>query len=152
MRELVLDASFALCWRFEDGATTETESVLTALQNQQALAWVPAIWRYEMLNGLGKGVTRQRLSRNKAFLLWQEMQALPIRIIEVPADQKLLELALQHNLAVHDASYLSLVQGCGLPIATADGKLQEACGTVHAATPDLGNATFIASTARCTSE
>jgi predicted nucleic acid-binding protein len=109
VKEFVLDASFALRWCFEDEATAETESLLTALQNQQAVAWVPGIWRYEMLNGLGKGVTRQRLNRNKAFLLWQEIQALPIRVGELRVDEKLLELALQYNLAVYDACYLSLV-------------------------------------------
>ena len=57
MREFVLDASFALCWCFDDEATPQTESTLTSLENQEAIAWVPAIWRYEMLNGLGKGVT-----------------------------------------------------------------------------------------------
>jgi predicted nucleic acid-binding protein len=130
VRELVLDASFALRWCFEDEATAETESLLTALQNHQAVAWVPGIWRYEMLNGLGKGVTRQRLDRNKAFLLWHEIQALPIRVSEVPADEKLLELALHHNLAVYDASYLSLVLARTLAIATVDGKLQEAAQSI----------------------
>ncbi len=62
MTEFVLDASFALRWCFEDEATTQTASLLTVIQNQQAVAWVPGIWRYEILNGLGKGVLRQRLS------------------------------------------------------------------------------------------
>jgi predicted nucleic acid-binding protein len=123
--EFVLDASFALRWCFEDEATAETEALLTALQNQEALAWVPGIWRYEILNGLGKGVVRQRLSRNKAFMLWQELQALPIHTVEVPVDEKLLELSIQHNLAVYDASYLSLTQSRQLPMATVDGKLQK---------------------------
>ena len=71
MREFVLDASFALCWCFDDEATPQTESTLTSLENQEATAWVPAIWRYEMLNGLGKGVTRGRLTRDKALLFWR---------------------------------------------------------------------------------
>lgn len=130
MTEFVLDASFALCWCFEDEATAETESILTRLQNQEAVAWVPGIWRYEMLNGLGKGVARERLNRGRAFLLWQEIQALPIRTSEVLVDEKLLELALRHNLAVYDASYLSVVQARELPIATVDGKLQQAAESV----------------------
>lgn len=69
MREFILDASFALCWCFEDEATTETESLLTRLQDQEATAWVPGIWPHEMLNGLGKGITRGRVERQKAFLL-----------------------------------------------------------------------------------
>ena len=126
MTEFVLNASFALCWCFEDEATKETEAALTALQNQESVAWVPQIWRHEMLNGLGKGVARGRLERGKAFLFWQELHALPIRVVTVPVDERLLELELKHNLAVYDASYLSLVQARNLPLATVDGKLQEA--------------------------
>jgi predicted nucleic acid-binding protein len=130
VREFVLDASFALRWCFEDEATAQTESLLTTLQNQEALAWVPGIWRYEMLNGLGKGVIRGRLERAKAFLLWQEIQILPIRTVDMPVDEKPLELALKHNLSVYDASYLSLTQIRKLPLATADGKLQQAADTM----------------------
>jgi predicted nucleic acid-binding protein len=46
--------------------------------------------------------------------------------LDVPIDQKLLELALEHNLAVYDARYLSLGITYRLPIATVDGKLQTA--------------------------
>ncbi len=90
------------------------------------MAWVPEIWRYEMLNALGKGVNRQRISSDKVFLLWQEIQALPIRVMELPGDEKLLELSLQRNLAVYDACYLSLAQMRRLPVAPVDGKLQQA--------------------------
>jgi len=126
VREFVLDASFALCWCFDDEATPQTESTLTSLENQEAIAWVPAIWRYEMLNGLGKGVTRGRLTRDKALLFWQEVQALPVRVADVAVNGTLLELALKHNLAVYDACYLSLTQARRLPLATVDGKLQQA--------------------------
>jgi predicted nucleic acid-binding protein len=114
----------------EDEATAQTESTLTNLQDQEAVAWVPAIWRHEMLNGLGKGVTRSRLTRDKALLFWQEMQALPIRVVDIAVDETLLELALKHNLAVYDASYLSLAQARRLPLATVDGKLQQAAESV----------------------
>ena len=130
MREFVLDASFALCWCFDDEATPQTESTLTSLENQEAIAWVPAIWRYEMLNGLGKGVTRGRLTSDKALLFWQEVQTLPVRVADVAVNETLLELALKHNLAVYDACYLSLTQARRLPLATVDGKLQQAAESV----------------------
>lgn len=126
MKEFVLDASFTLRWCFEDEATEATESLLTLLQNQEAMAWVPGIWQHEVLNGLGKGITRGRVERLKAFLLWQEIRELPLRIEEIPIDLKLLELALANNLAVYDASYLSLAMEHHLTIATVDGKLQRA--------------------------
>jgi predicted nucleic acid-binding protein len=126
VNEFVLDASFALRWCFEDEATAETEAMLTLLQDQKGSALAPGIFRYEVMNGLGKGVARGRLDRNKAFLLWQEIQELPIHAGDVPVDEKLLELALEHHLAVYDASYLSLALARKLPIATVDGKLQNA--------------------------
>ena len=108
MKEFVLDASFTLRWCFEDEATEATESLLTLLQNQEGMAWVPGIWQHEVLNGIGKGITRGRVERQKAFLLWQAIRELPLRIVEIRIDLKLLELALANNLAVYDASYLCL--------------------------------------------
>jgi predicted nucleic acid-binding protein len=51
---------------------------------------------------------------------WQERRALPIRISNIPVDEKILELALQHNLAIYDASYLSLAPERGLPIGAGE--------------------------------
>jgi predicted nucleic acid-binding protein len=124
--DFVLDASFALHWCFEDEATIASDAVLTRLENQQDLAWVPGIWAYELLNGLGKGITRKRIEKQKALLLWQEIRALPIHISNVSVNENLLELALKHNLAVCDACYLSLAVARGLSIATGDAKLQAA--------------------------
>jgi predicted nucleic acid-binding protein len=128
--DFILDASFALRWCFEDEISAAAESVLTQLQDQKDTALVPGIWPHELLNGLGKGITRGRIERPKAFMLWQEIRALPVRVVEIPVDEKLLELALQHNLAVYDASYLSLAMMRRLSIATGDGKLQTAAQSI----------------------
>ena len=135
--DFVLDASFTLHWCFEDEATPASDAVLTGLQNQADSAWVPSIWPYELLNALGKGIIRKRVERQKAFSLWQEIRALPIRIIDVPVIEALLELALQHNLAVYDASYLSWAVSQGLPLATSDDKLMAAAqgASIHILQP-----------------
>lgn len=130
MNEFILDASFALHWCFDDEATAASESILTILQNQEGTAWVPGIWAHELLNGLGKGVTRRRLERQKAVLLWREIRELPIRVVDIPVGEYLLELALQHNLSVYDASYLSLAIMRSLPIATGDVKLRNAAESI----------------------
>jgi hypothetical protein len=64
VKEFVLDASFSLCWCFHEEATAKTYSLLTALQNQEAISWVPLIWQFEMLNALGKGVMRGRVGKH----------------------------------------------------------------------------------------
>lgn len=106
--DFVLDASFALRWCFEDEITKAAESVLTQLQNQQDTAWLPGIWSYELLNGLGKAITRSRIQRREATRLWREIHELPVRVVNVPVNEELLELASRHNLAVYDAGYWSV--------------------------------------------
>jgi predicted nucleic acid-binding protein len=130
VKEFVLDASFALRWCFEDEATPVTDELLEDLENQAARAWVPGIWQYEMLNGLGKGIVRGRLDRSNALVFWRDIHALPFRVVNVSVDEKLLELSLKHNLAVYDACYLSLTQTRQIPMATADGKLQQATESI----------------------
>jgi predicted nucleic acid-binding protein len=78
---------------------------------------------------LGKGVTRRRLDGPKAFFFGEEVQALLLRIGDVPVDENFLDLALRHNLAVYDANYLSLAQLHKLPLATVVGKLRDAAIT-----------------------
>jgi predicted nucleic acid-binding protein len=137
--EFVLDASFTLQWCFENEATRETESVLTLLQNQEAMAWVPGIWPYEVLNGLGKGISRGRLDRAKGLLFWQAIKELPVQVLDVQVDQNLLDLALQQNLSVYDASYLGLAMTLKHALATNDKKLTAAAkaSNVGVYVPDL---------------
>lgn len=85
---------------------------------------------HELLKALGKGVTRKRIDQQKALRLLREIWALPIRVLDIPVDEKLLDLALRHNLAIYDASYLSLALAQGMPIATGDAKLQAAARAV----------------------
>jgi predicted nucleic acid-binding protein len=44
-----------------------------------------------------------------------------------------LELALEHDLAVYDATYLALALARNLPIATGDGKLLKAAANAGVA-------------------
>ena len=126
MNDFILDASFGLRWCFEDESAVGTEAVLTLLQNHKCAAWVPDIFPFEMLNGLGKGIVRGRLGRNDALLLWREILALPIRTVPVSGNEALLDLALEHNLSIYDSCYLNLAIRLAFPLATADGKLQSA--------------------------
>jgi len=63
-----------------------------------------------MLNGCGKGIARGRLTRDKgASILARSVSLASSRDRCCHVNDTLLNLALKHNLAVYDASYLSLV-------------------------------------------
>lgn len=58
---LVLDASLALSWYFEDERTPAADAVLDLVVNTGAV--VPSIWRVETANGLQMALWRQSFEK-----------------------------------------------------------------------------------------
>ncbi len=124
---LVLDASVALTWAFEDEGNDFTDLVLESLVAVKAL--VPIIWPLEIGNALLVAERRGRFDQAATMqfltLLWQ----LPIVVEPERPEQKLgetLALAREHGLSSYDAAYLHLAMRRGLPLATTDQLLQQA--------------------------
>ncbi len=121
----VLDASLALAFCFREEATSSTEAVLESLEGARAV--VPAIWVYEVTNGLIMGERRERITRAEARKLMAFLDALPIDVQPLPtqltdAAQGLHSLATAHGLTAYDAAYLEVCQRFAAPLATMDGE------------------------------
>ena len=124
----IVDASFALAWLMRDEATPETDKLLDTL-GQGARAFVPALWRWEVVNALlgiekRKRATQAEISRQLVLL-----QSCPIDIDEAASDLAWTathELGRKHGLTGYDAAYLELSVRRGLPLATLDVELQNA--------------------------
>lgn len=129
MSAFVLDASYTLTltWCFLDRATPNTDAALRRLEAALDIAIVPAIWRIEVANALGKSVVRRKLTLQRAQEIWEELVLLPIRQSAPPLEiPKLLELAVDHNISVYDACYLQEARLERLPLATNDHDLKAA--------------------------
>jgi len=123
----VLDASLTLSWAFEGEATPFTRSVARSLQTVHAVT--PALWPFEVANGLAIAERRGRITSAglTTFLEW--LRPAPIHIEVRPALwlwQKILPLARAHRLSAYDAAYLDLAIRDGLPLATLDAGLRAA--------------------------
>jgi predicted nucleic acid-binding protein len=127
-RRLVLDASVAVAWCFEDETTRLTESILDRLSaGTEALA--PAIWPMEVANALLLAERRKRITTAQVTGLLRGISKLPIRVETVPlarAFEQVLSVARQQELTEYDASYLELALRESLPLATLDAKLRRA--------------------------
>ena len=71
-------------WCFLDRATPNTDTTLRRLEAALDSAFVPAIWRVEVANALGKGVVRRKMTLRRAQEIWEEMTRLPIRQSALP--------------------------------------------------------------------
>ncbi|CAA9562818.1 Death on curing protein, Doc toxin [uncultured Synechococcales cyanobacterium] len=132
MTGFVLDCSVAMSWCFEDEASAYADLVLDALKGTQAV--VPSLWPLEVANVLSVAERRSCLSASQLTRAITLLQALPIRVDTLTAQQALgatLSLAREHSLSAYDAAYLEVAMREGLPLATADVQLLKvikACG------------------------
>jgi predicted nucleic acid-binding protein len=128
IRRIVLDASVAVAWCFEDERAPFTEGVLDLL-SAGTEALTPAIWPFEVANALLVAERRKRITVAQVTALLRRIAGLPISVEATEtgrAFEQILSIARQQNLSQYDAAYLELALRTGLPIATLDGKLKEA--------------------------
>ncbi len=124
---LVLDASLALSWYFEDKRTLAIDAVLDEVVARGAL--VPSLWRMEVANGFQMAIRRKRIDRDFRDRAIQQLGLLPI-VVDPETDTyvwtAMLRLADRFDLTVYDAAYLELAQRRGLPLASLDKELSAA--------------------------
>ena len=132
MNRIVLDASIAVAWCFEDERTSYTEELLDALTlGTEAL--VPALWPFEVANALLAAERRKKITVAQASHFLSRLTDLGISIdsLDTPrVFEQTLSQAREWDLTVYDAAYLDLALREGLPLATLDSHLKKAA---HAA-------------------
>lgn len=124
----VLNASVTMAWCFEAEATPYTKYIL-ALMGDGAEAWVPALWRLEVVNALLKAKRQGRITADRVESFLRELRDFTIEFdLEciARADNEILRLGLKHQLSSYDAAYLELAMRRGLPMATNDNNLVNA--------------------------
>jgi predicted nucleic acid-binding protein len=134
----VLDASAALSLVL---AEAEGDAVARALEhtvsaNGQLI--VPAIFWYELGNGLLTAERRSRIKREAIVTAGRLFDRLPIVTHGAgdPSDrQRIHELAHRHDLSYYDASYLELALRYQAALTTCDTHLLDLRGTFPALFP-----------------
>jgi predicted nucleic acid-binding protein len=124
---LVIDASIALTWCFEDEVTEATEAIGTRVDSEGAV--VPDLWRLEIANALLLAERRGRLKRSNMEQRLELLAALPITIDGDTASRAwtdTLLLARAERLTLYDAAYLELAIRRDVELATLDRELRRA--------------------------
>jgi predicted nucleic acid-binding protein len=125
----VVDASIVLNWCFPD-ESSELASKVALMFKHGASAIAPAFWPHEVLNALLVGEKRKRISLPLIETFLEDLATLPVGLELLPADDvfgQILGISRAHGLTAYDAAYLQLAGVHGLPVATLDEDLIEAC-------------------------
>jgi predicted nucleic acid-binding protein len=131
MSAIVVDASVALSWCFDDEASPETEAILDRVRLDGAV--VPGLWRLELANVLLWAERRGRTILGGVTARLEQIARLPIATDTETvrrAWREILALARAENLTTYDASYLELAIRHGVALATKDTVLAAAASRV----------------------
>jgi predicted nucleic acid-binding protein len=133
---LVLDASLALSWYFEDERTPLADALLNRVADEGAI--VPAHWRLEVANGFRTAIRRKRIKPGFRDRALAQLDRFAI-VIDPETDRyawsSTLRLADRFELTLYDAAYLELAQRQMLPLATLDNSLRAAAGALGITVP-----------------
>ena len=122
---VVIDASIAMAWCFEDEANATADAVLDGLRDDDAV--VPSLWQLEIANVLLAAERHGRISEAQAERFVGLLEQLPIRVEDEATDMaRVLGIGRRHGLSAYDVCYLALAERLGAPLATLDAELAAA--------------------------
>lgn len=124
---IVIDASVALAWSFEDEQTPATDAIMASAI--RGGAHVPAIWPLEVANVLQMAVRRGRTTPAFVKYTLDDLLFLNVLIDSETMSQAwgaTLDLSDRYRLTIYDAAYLELAIRLRLPLATLDKELRNA--------------------------
>lgn len=124
MSELVVDASIALAWLFDDETQPGADRALDRLIEDRAE--VPQLWHLEIRNSLLTAERRGRISLDEIHERLDALSGLPIQTDEDPDLRSAFDLARRHGLSFYDALYLELAKRQRAELATLDRALGRA--------------------------
>ena len=96
----------------------------------QRVAFVPHLWRYEVMNAITTWRGSKRITSAEATRLLQDLFALPFAVVEEGSPEAVVELATTHDLTAYDATYVHAAMVTGEPLATLDSRMIKAAQKV----------------------
>lgn len=124
MSALVLDASVAAAWLFDDEDEARADAALGRITSDGAV--VPQFWHLEVRSALLAAERRKRISKDEVEERLRFLLELPVKTDAEPNLVAAFALARRRRLSFYDAVYLELALRCGGALATLDAALARA--------------------------
>jgi len=112
-----------------------TELALRLIGRLESI-YAPPLILYEIGNALMTLVRRGFITKEDVLRKFKSLTAIPTLNIKEPTLDKAIEIAVELQITLYDASYLALALEIGVPFITADRELyekgREVAETIHA--------------------
>lgn len=122
--KFIIDASFILAILLPDEKQYEVVKIFDQYTLGEIELISPTLLPYEIINGLKGAILRKRVITKQATELAQQFLDLTIPLVETNL-QKVLEISVDKEISVYDASYLYLSQKENLELLTLDDTLKK---------------------------
>lgn len=143
----VVDASVAVKLYLAEPLAAEAVALFGLLADPANVFHVPDLFYAECTNIFWKYVRRGGATPAQVTVHLADLLSLPLRRVpafDLAADA--LSLALAHGITAYDACYVALARRLGVPLITADQRLERALAGAGLAVAGLGNWTPPAAT------
>lgn len=124
LSEIVIDASIAAAWLFDDEFDQSTADVMSNISADEGI--VPRHWHLEMRNALLMGERRGRVAPEHIAESLNGLNRIHLRTDPEPDLDAAFSLARARGLTIYDAVYLELALRRRAALATLDGRLRRA--------------------------
>jgi predicted nucleic acid-binding protein len=121
---IVVDASMAIAWLFDDERTDAAHAVMMRVVAGGAI--VPSLWRLEVANVMRNAVRRGRCDEAYVDRSLDRLNRFPVETDDetsMHAWTATRTLSREQGLTLYDAAYLELAIRKTLPLATCDAEL-----------------------------
>lgn len=127
---LVVDASTTLAAVLPDEHSAYARAAFAA---SGGMLVVPALWAYEVQNGLALAIRRKRIDPSQLDAILDILRSLAPTIEHPHGLGREIRIAQVHGLSAYDAAYLAAAINTGAKLATYDRHLREVSESIGVA-------------------
>ena len=121
MTRIVIDSSIAMAWIAPDEHLPLIEPLSARVARDGGA--VPALFWFEIANGLAMKTRRGRISQDEACAAYAFVVDVPLETHPFTGFEPIVQIAQNHALTAYDAAFLHLAQRLDSPLASLDRRL-----------------------------
>ena len=121
---IIIDASVITKWFIDETDSDKAEKIKEQFINEKINIIVPSLLNYEVLNAL----KYSKLFRlDELNLVGESIENYGFNVILIKDDvrEKMVEIAVNHDISIYDASYIALAEKFNTQLITADEKISK---------------------------